>query len=174
MIFVPALNALSDERDLKPLNSTVAVSSSFEEASVTRDEWDAFANECQWRKEGKAGHFGDSPHSAAFNTDPVDELSRLGRLRMVRLLAENQIVAYQYAFAFGDCCSRRLPARAREKELDQFGLGVLGIVELFEAMIKECVRRVEAGVRRFAYEIRFSGLAPPERRHWQTWVRFRL
>ena len=30
----------------------------------------------QWAAEGKLGHFGDWPHSEAFNTDLVNELSR--------------------------------------------------------------------------------------------------
>lgn len=123
---------------------------------------DAFVNfkalhEHQWQAEGKPGHFGDWPRSASFNADLAKAMSRLGRFRMVQLSADRRVVATQYAFVFGDCCYWRLPARAPEKELDRFGLGVLGMLQLFEAMIKEGVRRVEAGVGHYDYKMQFGG-----------------
>jgi CelD/BcsL family acetyltransferase involved in cellulose biosynthesis len=111
----------------------------------------------QWQAEGKPGHFGDWPNSASFNADLVGEMSRLGRFRMTRILAEQKVIAFQYAFVFGDCCYWRLPARAAEKELDRFGLGVLGMVHLFDAMMRENIRRVEAGMGHYDYKMQFGG-----------------
>ncbi len=129
------------------------------EASEARSAFDHFTDlhESQWRREGKPGHFGDWPHSTAFNSDLVDQLSRLDRFRMVRLLADSRVIAYQYAFVFGGCCYWRLPARAPDNELDRFGLGVLGMVQMFETMINEGVGRVEAGVGHYDYKMRFGG-----------------
>jgi CelD/BcsL family acetyltransferase involved in cellulose biosynthesis len=111
----------------------------------------------QWRAEGKLGHFGDWPYSESFNTDLVQELSRLGRFRMVHLLADQKIVSSQYAFVFGDCCYWRLPARAVEGNLERFGLGRLGLMALIEAMILEGVRRLEAGVGHYDYKVQLGG-----------------
>jgi CelD/BcsL family acetyltransferase involved in cellulose biosynthesis len=147
-------------RQLKQLKETFRVEGNVvTEASQARSAFDGFKtlHEHQWREEGKPGHFGDWPRSAAFNTDLVDELSRLGRFRMVQLLADQRVIAYQYAFVFGDRCCWRLPARAPEKELDRFGLGVLGMVQMFEAMISEGIRQIEAGVGHYDYKMRFGG-----------------
>jgi len=111
----------------------------------------------QWQAEGTLGHFGDWPQSEPFNADLVNELSRLGRFRMVRLFADEKVISSQYVFVFGDCCYWRLPARAPESNWDRFGLGVLGMVELIKEMINEGVRRIEAGVAHYDYKIHFGG-----------------
>jgi CelD/BcsL family acetyltransferase involved in cellulose biosynthesis len=111
----------------------------------------------QWLAEGKLGHFGDWPYSESFNTDLVTELSRLGRFRMVHLLADQKIVSSQYAFVFGNCCYWRLPARAVDERLERFGLGRLGLMALIEAMISEGVRQIEAGVGHYDYKVQLGG-----------------
>jgi CelD/BcsL family acetyltransferase involved in cellulose biosynthesis len=147
-------------RRLKLLKETFKVKGDVvTEASQARSAFEDFKSlhERQWHMEGKPGHFGDWPRSTAFNTDLVDKLSRLDRFRIVRLFADHRVIGYQYAFVFGNCCYWRLPARAPEKEMDRFGLGVLGMVQMFEAMIREGVRRIEAGVGHYDYKMRFGG-----------------
>jgi CelD/BcsL family acetyltransferase involved in cellulose biosynthesis len=111
----------------------------------------------QWKSEGKPGHFGDWPHSDAFNLDLVKQLSELGRFRMVRLSAGGDVVAMQYAFTFGGNCYWRLPARAVEKDMSRFGLGMLGLLQLIEQMSREGIRRIEAGAGRYDYKIEYGG-----------------
>jgi CelD/BcsL family acetyltransferase involved in cellulose biosynthesis len=110
----------------------------------------------QWRMERKLGHFGDWPASEQFNADLVSQMSRLGRFRIVRLFADGNVVASQYAFVFGDCCYWRLPARAVTDGLERFGLGRLGLMQLVETMIAEGVRRIEAGVGHYDYKLRLG------------------
>jgi CelD/BcsL family acetyltransferase involved in cellulose biosynthesis len=111
----------------------------------------------QWAAEGKAGQFGDWPCAAEFNSDLVENLSQSERFRMVRLHANGKNVSSQYAFVFGDRCYWRLPARSTESEFEHFGLGVLGMVQLIEEMIKEGVHEIEAGVGHYDYKLRFGG-----------------
>jgi CelD/BcsL family acetyltransferase involved in cellulose biosynthesis len=115
------------------------------------------AHERQWREEGKLGQFGDWPGASAFNVELVDCLSKSGRFRMVQLKADGAVVSRQYAFVYGDRCFWRLPARAIEAEFEKFGLGVLGLVQLIEAMIGEGVRSIEAGAGHYDYKLRFGG-----------------
>ena len=117
----------------------------------------------QWAAEGKTGHFGDWPRSAAFNFDLVKELSLLGRLRMVQLIADGNLIAEQYAFTFGDRCYWRLPARAVDSDMNRFGLGTLGLLQLIDEMIKERVRWIEAGGGHYDYKIQHGGQEIPYR-----------
>jgi CelD/BcsL family acetyltransferase involved in cellulose biosynthesis len=111
----------------------------------------------QWEAEGKPGHFGDWPHSEAFNKDLVTEFAKLDRFRMVNLCADGNAVATQYALTFGPNCHWRLPARTIEKNMSRFGLGVLGLMQLLEQMTLEGVRHVEAGPGHYDYKIQYGG-----------------
>ena len=111
----------------------------------------------QWAAEGKLGHFGDWPHSEAFNADLVNELSRLGRLRIIRLLADQRTISSQYAFVFGDCCYWRLPARIPDKKWHRFGLGVIGLIQMIESLIAEGVCHIEAGMGHYGYKLQLGG-----------------
>jgi CelD/BcsL family acetyltransferase involved in cellulose biosynthesis len=111
----------------------------------------------QWMAEGKLGHFGDWPLAAEFNSELVQSLSKSGRYRMLYLRADGAAISYQYGFVFGDRFYWRLPARTTEAGFEKFGLGVLGLVQLIEAMIGEGVRSIEAGAGHYDYKIHFGG-----------------
>lgn len=111
----------------------------------------------QWAVEGKPGHFGDWPHSEAFNKELVAQLADLGRFRMVHLYVGDDIVATQYAFTFGPNCYWRLPARSTNENMGRFGLGVLGLLQLLEQMSREGIRRVEAGPGHYDYKVQYGG-----------------
>ena len=147
-------------RRLKLFNKSFNVRSDV--VSSPQEATAAFANfvslhTVQWKTKGKPGHFGDWPGSEAFNTDLVDRLSRLGRFRLARIFADEQIISYQYAFVFGRNCYWRLPARVMENNWDRFGLGILGMLQLIELMILEHLQCVEAGVGHYDHKLHFNG-----------------
>jgi len=76
---------------------------------------------------------------------------------MVRTLADDHVVALQYAFVFGDVCYWRLPARTVRPEFKRFALGRLGLTQLIEIMIDERVRHIEAGAGHYEYKLRLGG-----------------
>jgi CelD/BcsL family acetyltransferase involved in cellulose biosynthesis len=148
------------QRQLKLLKKNFSVETVVSgHTSEAMEEFAGFKalHERQWQSEGKLGHFGDWPGSELFNRELVREMSQLGRLRFVRLVADQKVVAFQYAFIFGNKCYWRLPARAPDRKLDRFGLGILGLVHLIEAMIKECVRQIDGGIGHYDYKVRFGG-----------------
>jgi len=123
---------------------------------------DAFArfralHDAQWRAEGKLGHFGDWPGAAAFNADLVDAMARLGRLRIVDLVADGAVISSQYAFVFDDRCYWRLPARVIGSEWSRYSLGRLGLIQLIESVIGEGVTGIEAGMGHYGYKQQLGG-----------------
>jgi CelD/BcsL family acetyltransferase involved in cellulose biosynthesis len=121
-------------------------------------EFDAFVgmHNDQWRQHGKLGHFGDWPRSESFNRALVAAHAVPGRVRFFRLLADDRVIARHYCFVLGNQCYWRLPARAAGPQWTQYGLGRLSVVKLFEQLIAEGVRRVEAGIGQYDYKRRLG------------------
>jgi hypothetical protein len=111
----------------------------------------------QWAAQGRAGHFGDWPGSKAFNEELVADLSKLNRVRLVRLLADGKVIAYQYCFVIGDRCYWRLPARPGDTSWDRFGLGRVGLIRMLEAMIAEGIGWIDAGAGHYPYKVQLGG-----------------
>jgi len=115
----------------------------------------------QWHAENKLGHFDDWPHSAAFNESLVQVLGPLGRVRLVRLWANDKVVSYQYCLTFGDRLYWRLPARLVGEEWNRYGMGRLGLVKMIEAAIGESIRWIEGGPGHYDYKVQLGGQEVP-------------
>ena len=134
----------------------------------------------QWRFEGKAGHFGAWPQALEFNRALVRAHGRLGRVRFIRILARDQVIASLYAFAFGGCYYCELPARSTDPEWSQFSLGPAGIVATIDAAIREGITTMEGGLAHYDYKLRlgakdyatrtFRIMAKPGRSRVRAWV----
>lgn len=106
----------------------------------------------QWQGRGKFGHFGSWPKGLEFNRALVRSLAKVGRVRFVRILADNQVVSSQYAFAFGNSYFWELPARIIGPKWQRFSLGAAGFFGLVDAAIKEGKTRVEGGLAHYDYK----------------------
>jgi len=115
----------------------------------------------QWRSEGKPGHFGAWPKSNDFHFALVKELSKKGRLRLIRIRANDEAITYEYSFAFGDCYYWLLPARKIGPSWEQYSLGSTSLVNMMRIAIEEGVRRVEAGLAHFDYKSRLGAKEYP-------------
>lgn len=111
----------------------------------------------QWAREGKLGHFKDWPGGTQFNTAIVHEMAKRGRLRLLRLIVDGQVVSYQLCFAFRDCWCWRLPARLVGSQWDRFALGRIGLIKEIEAAIAQGVREIEAGAGHYDYKVKLGG-----------------
>jgi CelD/BcsL family acetyltransferase involved in cellulose biosynthesis len=118
-------------------------------------------HDLQWQAEGKLGHFDDWPGAEEFNRDLLKTMARDGRLRLVRLLANDEVVSYQLCYRFGDALYWRLPARVTGSEWNRYGLGRIGLIKMIETAIAEGVRYIEAGMGHYDYKIRLGGVERP-------------
>ena len=111
----------------------------------------------QWIREKKPGHFGAWPDSEKFHYDLIKSLSKIGRLRLLRLSVDNEVIAYRYMYAFGDCYYSYLTARIIEPKWNKFGLGRLIYVKTAEYAIKEGIKRIKIGREHYEYKVRLGG-----------------
>ena len=97
-------------------------------------EFEAFVamHQAQWTAIDRLGHFEDWPGSRSFSADLVATLAVTDRVRLVRLLADGQVVAYYWCFAEHDTYYWRLSARLTGQDWDRFALGRLGVVKMME------------------------------------------
>ena len=120
-------------------------------------------HEAQWRRVKKLGHFGDWPRSEEFHSDLLRVLAPLGSVRLVALVADDDAVAHQLCFVFGDCLYWRLPARAVGEKWDRFAFGRVSLVKLIEYAIDEGLCRIEAGQGHYEYKVQLGGTEYPLR-----------
>ena len=109
-----------------------------------------------WLAQGKPGHFGAWPRATEFNRALVRAHGKLGRMRFIRILANDQVIASQYTFAFGNSYWWELPARAVGQEWERFSLGPTGIVTMIAAAINEGRPRLEGGLAHYDYKLRLG------------------
>ncbi len=140
------------------------------EPSVTRDvisapdtaesEFERFVDQhaAQWSNKGKLGHFGSWPRGRHYNRALVQSLSKLGRVRFVRILSEGQVISSQFAFALGDTWYWELPARVTDRKWNRFSLGTTGFFCLVEEALKEGSTRIEGGIAHYDYKQKLNGV----------------
>ena len=94
--------------------------------------------------------------SENFHFELLQPQAQLGRLRLIRLLADKQVIAYQYLYAFGNCYHAFLTARVCGAEWDKYGLGRILYGKTVEHAIKEGFFRIDVG-EVYNYKVRLGG-----------------
>jgi CelD/BcsL family acetyltransferase involved in cellulose biosynthesis len=151
-------------RKLKKLNNSFTV-----DLDVVRDgpalerEFEAFMemHQAQWKAVNKLGHFDDWPGSREYSWDLVRSLAASERVRLVRLLADDRVVAYYWCFALGDTYYWRLSARLFGQEWDQFALGRVGVVKMMELASSDGATAIEAGIGSYGYKENLNATTYP-------------
>jgi CelD/BcsL family acetyltransferase involved in cellulose biosynthesis len=129
------------------------------------NEFDAFVDmhQAQWQAVDKLGHFGDWPGSRMFARDLVRELAASDQVRLIRLIADGQVVSYYWCFLAGNTYYWRLPARVFGEQWDQFSLGRVGLMKMLEVAAAEGVTSIEAGTGRYEYKDKLNATTLPLR-----------
>jgi CelD/BcsL family acetyltransferase involved in cellulose biosynthesis len=115
----------------------------------------------QWQAVNRLGHFDDWPGSSEFHRDLVSNYAKGRTLRLVRLIANEFVIAYYYCIQFGGTYYWLLPARRIGQDWDRFGLGRVGLIKMLEVATSEGVWKVEAGPGRYKYKAQLNGIACP-------------
>ena len=115
----------------------------------------------QWQAEGMPGHFAAWPDGLDYNRSLVTTLAPLGRVRLLRIWTDDQVVVGQYAFVWGKRWFWELPARAIGPSWDRFSLGPTGVVVMIGEAIKEGIERIEGGSGHYDYKVRLKAVEHP-------------
>lgn len=128
------------------------------DAAEVSQEFERFAEQHreQWGAEGKSGHFGAWPRALEYNRALVSAQSERGRVRFIRIVANGEVIANQYTFAFANRCFWELPSRAVDQKWERFSLGPTAIVTMIDQAVKEGMGRVEGGLAHYDYKVRLG------------------
>jgi CelD/BcsL family acetyltransferase involved in cellulose biosynthesis len=133
------------------------------DAPMLEREFEAFVemHQTQWKAANKLGHFGDWPGSREFSRDLVRTLGRTDRVRLIRLLADDQVVTYYWCFAMNGTYYWRLSSRLSGEQWDQFALGRIGQMTMMDVAATEGATTIEGGPGRYEYKERSNGKSLP-------------
>jgi CelD/BcsL family acetyltransferase involved in cellulose biosynthesis len=139
------------------------------EVDILRDratlerEFEAFVDmhQAQWQAVDKLGHFDDWPRGREYGRDLVATFAERDEVRMIRLIADGQVVAYYWCFAHGGTYYWRLPARLTDSSWDQFSLGRVGLMKMMEVAAGEGATSIEAGTGRYEYKEKLNAKTLP-------------
>src|SRR4030095_7359897 len=107
----------------------------------------------QWQSEGRPGAFHAWPHGLEFNRALVASPTGRERVRFIRLLAGDQVVANQYTFGFGKTLYCELPARIVGASWERFSLGCTSQIRLIDAAIEEGFQTLDSGLGHYEYKV---------------------
>lgn len=132
----------------------------------------------QWQAQRRLGHFEDWYRSKEFNAELVRSHSRLGRLRMLRIVADGEPVARFYGYVFGKSLYSRFSARAIGPKWDRYGLGNIGTYEKMKLALSEGLTEIKSGLGHYDYKLQWGAQERPVRSFLITatrgWTRFRV
>lgn len=153
-------------RKLKKLNNAFTVELDVVESGPALErEFAAFVemHQAQWKAVDKLGHFDDWPRARDYSWDLVRTLAASDRVRLVRMLADDRVVAYYWCFALGGTYYWRLSARLYGQEWDQFALGRVGVVKMMELANTDGATEIEAGIGSYGYKENLNAETHPLR-----------
>ena len=151
-------------RKLKKLNNSFTLDLDVVQAGPALEyEFESFVDmhQAQWKAVNKLGHFEDWPGSREYSWDLVRGLAASDRVRLVRLLADDRVVAYYWCFAFNGTYYWRLSARLFGPEWDQFALGRVGVVKMMELANGDGATAIEAGIGSYGYKENLNAQTHP-------------
>lgn len=153
-------------RKLKKLNNSFKLDLDVvQEGAALEREFEAFIemHQAQWKAVNKLGHFDDWPGSREYSWDLVRSLVASDRVRLVRLLADDRVVAYYWCFVLGGTYYWRLSARLFGQQWDQFALGRVGVVKMMELANSDRATAIEAGIGSYGYKENLNAQTHPLR-----------
>lgn len=131
--------------------------------AAVADAFEAFAKQhtTQWQAEGRTGHFHAWPRGLDYNRALVKTHGALGRVYFFKLWVGDEVVTWQYTFAFGNTVYAELPARLSDPKWERYSLGCTSQIKLIEDVIGAGIQRIDSGLGHYQYKILTNGIESP-------------
>lgn len=122
------------------------------------------AHQQKWMALGQGGHFHDWPDATAFHHDVARAQYARGRLRLLRIMLNEQTVGFKYCFKTGHMYCSYLEARGEDVPGIDLDMYRLNFQELARLGIAEGVRFIDSMRGRYAHKLHLGGYMKPNYR----------
>ncbi|MBP7051869.1 MAG: GNAT family N-acetyltransferase [Phycisphaerae bacterium] len=120
-------------------------------------------HQAHWQDAGRSGHFGDWPASAEFHREVAEVQQGVGRLRLMRIAAENATLGYEYVYRCGCTYFALLVARRDSPKSGGNSLGRVIFCEQVKQALGEGVRHIDSMRGRYEHKLKLGGRLYPIR-----------
>ncbi|MBN1816833.1 MAG: GNAT family N-acetyltransferase [Sedimentisphaerales bacterium] len=120
-------------------------------------------HQLQWNARNRLGHFEDWPKGQQFNLAQVKAHAEQGRVCIIDLWVDDQIVCREWCFILKNMVHWRLFALSTDEKYRRYGLGRLGFMQILEWALPQGVRQIEAGAGHYDYKMALGGREYPLR-----------
>ncbi len=114
-------------------------------------------HEAHWHTLQKAGHFEDWPAAQEFHLDMARAQAARGRLRLLKVMADEHCLGYEYGYRIGRTLVQFMNARAETDLLRHVSVGKIVFNELVKNAIAEGVVWVDSMRGRYEYKLKLGG-----------------
>jgi CelD/BcsL family acetyltransferase involved in cellulose biosynthesis len=124
---------------------------------------DAFIDmhQAHWQNLGIAGHFVDWPHARELHKDLASAQIKHNRLRILKIMLNDQCVGYEYIYKFGNTYCWFLSARTDLSEYPRIDFHRIAFGEKINHAINEKVKWIDALRGHYEYKLVMGGQLKP-------------
>lgn len=124
---------------------------------------DAFIemHQAHWQSLGIAGHFVDWPHARELHKDIASAQIKHNRLRIIKILLNDQCIGYEYIYKFGNTYCWFLSARTDLSEFPRIDFHRIAFGEKINHAISDKVKSIDALRGYYEYKLVMGGKLEP-------------
>ena len=145
-------------------------------------EFDGFCelHRLRWREDGKRGHFEDWPDSKQFHIALLAAQGKHQRCRLYKISRQDEVLAYEYGYLFGDWYFWLLPARSVSQEWERLSIGQVSSLIQMRTEAENGAKRADLGMGFYEYKKSMGAFTEDlhqieiGRRQWLSEMRVRL
>ncbi len=145
-------------------NQTISFTIEFAGEERLEEMFDEFVrlHQQNWNEQGKLGHFGDWPHSAAFHSELARAQIKKERLRLMRIGFSDGSCGYAYNYRCGDMYYEYLSARTFDSP-EGVSMGRVIHAETVKRCAIESVKWIDSMQGRYDHKSELEGRCLPQR-----------
>lgn len=120
----------------------------------------------QWRSRSRPGTFAEWPEGEAFYWDTIESQKRRGRVMIVEVRADDQVIGAEYNLCFGKRAHWMVSARDSGERWRVYSPGRLAFCALVRAAIEKGMSQIDALIGNFHYKLLLGGKSLNEQAIW--------
>lgn len=118
-------------------------------------------HQAHWHNLGIAGHFVDWPHAREFHTDMASAQIKYNRLRILKIMLNNECIGYEYIYKFGNAYCWFLSARTDLSKFPRIDFHRIAFGEKINHAINDKVKWIDAMRGYYEYKLVMGGQLRP-------------